>query len=141
MTRLNRTERRGAATVEAAVILPVLLIFTIGTVIGGLGVFRYQEVSLLAREGSRWASVHGATYQSEAGLSSPVSSTDVYNNGIAPFVVALDTSRLTYSVTYSPDTKPPNSTVTVTINYQWYPEGYLIGPITLSCTSTRVIAY
>jgi Flp pilus assembly protein TadG len=141
MTRRSSIRRSGATAVEAAVILPVLLIFTIGVVIGGLGIFRYQEVALLAREGSRWASVHGATYQSEAGAASPVTATDVYNNGMKPLVVALDTSKLTYTVTYSPDMTSPNSSVTVTVNYQWLPEAYLIGPIKLSCTSTRLMAY
>jgi hypothetical protein len=35
---------------------------------------------------------------------------------------------------------PPNSTVTVTVTYRWLPEAYLIGPISLSCSSTRLMA-
>jgi Flp pilus assembly protein TadG len=141
MTRRTSAHRSGATTVEAAIILPVLFIFTFGLIVGGLGVFRYLEVALLAREASRWASVHGATYQSEAGNASPVTSTDVYNNSIKPLVVALDTTKLTYSVTYSPDMTSPGSTVTVVVNYQWMPEMYLVGPINLSCKSTRIMAY
>jgi Flp pilus assembly protein TadG len=141
MTRRTSAPRGGATSVEAAIILPVLFIFTFGLIVGGLGVFRYMEVSLLAREASRWASVHGATYQTEAGKTTPTTATDVYNNAMSPLVVALDKSKLTYAVTYSPDMKSPSSTVTVTVNYRWMPEMYLVGPINLSCTSTRIIAY
>jgi Flp pilus assembly protein TadG len=133
--------RSGATAVEVAATLPVLLIFTIGLTIGSMGIFRYQEVALLAREGSRWASVHGSTYQSEAGRSTAVTASDVYTNAMQPLVTALDNSKLTYSLTYYPDATSPSSTVKVTVNYQWFPEGYLIGPINLSCSSMRMMAY
>ena len=57
--RLQR--RRGAALVETAFVFPVLIVLMIGLIVGALGVFRYQEVASLAREGSRYASLHGAT--------------------------------------------------------------------------------
>jgi Flp pilus assembly protein TadG len=141
MTRRECPPRGGAATVEVAVVLPVLFIFMFGLIVGGLGVFRYIEVAMLAREGSRWASVHGASYQTEAGNSAAVTADDVYNNGIKPHVVALDNTKITYAVTYSPDMTPPSSSVTVTVNYKWMPEVYLVGPINLSCSSTRIMAY
>ncbi len=141
MIRRTTHPRRGAAAVEAAVVLPVLFLFVFGLIVGGLGVFRYQEVAMLAREGSRWASVHGATYQDEAGNKAPITATDVYTNAMKPLAVALDPAKLTYAVKYDPDMQPPASTVTVTVTYKWLPEVYLVGPIYLSCTSTRVMAY
>ena len=141
MTRRNQPPRSGATAVEAAVVLPVLLVFMLGLIVGGLGIFRYQEVAMLAREGSRWASVHGATYQSEAGLTSAVTADDVYKNAMKPLAVALDSTKLSYTVTYNPDKYPPMSTVTVTVTNKWFPEVYLAGPIILSCSSTRYMSY
>ena len=37
--------------------------------------------------------------------------------------------------------KPIGNTVTVTVTYQWFPEMYLIGPYTLTSTSTAQMAY
>jgi Flp pilus assembly protein TadG len=141
MTRRTKLLRGGTVAVEAAVVMPILLIFILGLTVGGLGIYRYQEISLLAREGSRWASVHGSTYQSDAGNANPVTAAQVYSNAMQPFAVALDTSKLSYTVTYSPNMNPPSSTVTVTVTYQWFPEVYLIGPINLSCSSTRLMCY
>ncbi len=140
MIRRTSPPRSGSTAVEAAVVLPVLFIFMFGLIVGGMGVFRYEEVAMLAREGSRWASVHGATWQSDTG-GTAVTADDVYNNAMKPLSVALDSSKLTYSVTYNPDRTSPTSTVTVTVNFQWFPEAYLVGPINLSCTSTRLMAY
>lgn len=51
---------RGTNAVEAAIALPVAFLLILGTCVIGLGVFRYQQVASLAREGARYASVHGA---------------------------------------------------------------------------------
>ena len=61
-------QRRSATTiVECALVFPALMIFLFGLIIGGLGVFRYQEVASLAREGARYASVRGTDYSSATG--------------------------------------------------------------------------
>jgi hypothetical protein len=122
----------------------------LGTVIGGYGVFRYQQIALLAREGARYASVHGGQYQQETG-NPAATPQDVYNNAIAPFATNLDLSQLTYTVTWTNsnmpyDTstdyeKPVANTVTVTVNYKWFPEAYFVGPITLTSTSTLPMSY
>jgi Flp pilus assembly protein TadG len=142
--------RAGFAATESIVVLPVLSVFILCTVIGGYGVFRYQQISLLAREGARYASVHGGQYQQETG-NKAATAQDVYNNAIAPFATNLDLSQLTYSVTWTTDNmpyhtsteyeKPVANTVTVTVNYNWFPEAFLVGPITLSSTSTLPMSY
>ncbi len=63
MRKRNARSRRGVVLAEAAVVYPVFLLFLLGTLVLGLGVFRYGQLSSLAWEGARWASVRGPDYQ------------------------------------------------------------------------------
>jgi Flp pilus assembly protein TadG len=103
--RLYSDRRRGATVLECAIVYPVTFLLLLGILIGGMGVFRYQEVASIAREASRWASVHGKQYATETGKPA-ATATDVYNNVIVPKAVSLDLSRLTYSVTWNKDNNP-----------------------------------
>jgi Flp pilus assembly protein TadG len=150
--RLNRRGlRRGAALVEAAIVLPILYMFILGMVLVGLGVFRYQQVAELAREGARYASVHGAQYAADTGNAAATAS-DIYNNAIKPQAVGLDTSSITYSVAWNtsnsptranPSSSPPGApmtnTVSVTVTYTWAPYIYHVGTLGLSSSSTSVM--
>jgi Flp pilus assembly protein TadG len=143
------SRRRGALTLESAFVLPVLFFLLVAVVVGGYGIFRYQEVALLAREGSRYASVHGGQYAQETG-NAAATSTDVCN-AILPYAASLDTSKLRCDVTWNSSNMPTSATsdyekatgntVTVTVTYQWFPEWIIAGPITLSSTSTVPMAY
>jgi hypothetical protein len=125
---------------------PVAFFFLLALFTGAMGIFRYQELASIAREASRWASVHGAQYRQDTG-NPAATAQDVYNNVIAPNAVCLDLSQLSYSVTWNTDNRPYNAiivnnqwvpvrnTVTVTLTYQWIPEVYL-GGYTLTSTST-----
>jgi Flp pilus assembly protein TadG len=130
--------RRGAVVLESAIVYPVVFLLILGLIIGGLGVFRYQEVASLAREASRYACVHGTRYAKVTGKPA-AAAVDVYNNAILPRVVCLDLSQLSYSVTWTPDNNP-GSTVSVNVSYHWVPEAFLPA-MNLSSTSTDVIAY
>ena len=57
--RSRPDRRRGAVAVENALVLGVMFSLILGVIVLGMGVFRYQEMAYLAREGARWASVHG----------------------------------------------------------------------------------
>lgn len=148
--RNARRRRRGVSAVEFAVICPIVFFLLFATMVGALGVFRYHQVAALAREGSRWACVRGADY--EKGTSKPAATPeDVYNNAILPAATMLDPENLTYDVTWDrsnlplevvDDTSEPvGNTVTVTVTYQWWPEMYLFGPITLTSSSTEKMWY
>jgi Flp pilus assembly protein TadG len=138
----SRPTRSGATLVEFAIVLSVVLVLTLGVVVLGLGVFRYQQMALLAREGARWASVHGGQYSQEQGKSY-TTSTNVYTNAIQPMTVGLDPTKLNSSVTWSDpaNKESPGTTVTVTVSYAWVPEFYLLPSITLSSTSVATISY
>jgi Flp pilus assembly protein TadG len=165
--RLNKQQRRGATLVESAFILPAALFLVFGLVIGGTGIFRYQEVAHLAREGARYASTHGGWYAqdgipSKTGVSAVSSSTDL-SNYLVPQTVMLDPTQLQVSVTWTganvvtpanypayedanPNLVPPGQTiirnnVIVTVSYQWMPYLYLVGPITLTSTAQMAMSY
>jgi Flp pilus assembly protein TadG len=144
--RLKSRPRSGATLLEFAVVGPVFFLLILGLIIGGMGIFRYQEVASLAREASRWASVHGYQYQLDTGLPAATAQ-DVYNNVIAPNAFSMDTTQLNCQVTWNISNRPYHTvivnnnvvavgnTVTVTVTYQWLPEAFL-GGITLTSTST-----
>jgi Flp pilus assembly protein TadG len=145
MIRVHQSRRSAATTVECAVILPITLFLLIGFVVGGMGVFRYQEVALLAREGARYASTHGAQFRTDSGQGIGTADDwiqDIRDNGIEPKRTALDPARMTVNVSWPPvinqPSRPdnwPGSKVTVTVSYQWMPEMWLVGPYTLTSTS------
>jgi Flp pilus assembly protein TadG len=141
---------RGTTTVEFAITCPIAFFLIFAIIVGGLGVFRYQEVASAAREGARWASVHGTDYAMDT-KNPAATPADIYNNAILPALTALDTNKLTYSVTWDKNNtplytdanyeKPMGNTVTVTVNYQWFPEMWLVGPYNLTSTSTAQMQY
>jgi Flp pilus assembly protein TadG len=143
--------RPAGAMIQFAVVGSITFLLLIGLLIGGLGIFRYQQVARLARDASRWASVHGTQYAADT-KNTAATATDVYNNIISPNAAGLDLTKMTYSVTWSTSNSPYHTatvngstvnvanTVTVTISYQWVPEAYL-GGVTLSSTSVTVMSY
>jgi hypothetical protein len=147
---LNRTKNRSAATVvECAIVLPLTFGLILTLMVGATGVFRYQEVATLAREGARYGSTHGHQYRKDAGLpigTSPDWTADIYQKAVQPNLVALDESRLTCQVNW-PDVinqpgKPdnwPGSKVDVTITYQWIPEWGPFPSVNLTSTSSMPI--
>lgn len=167
MRRNPAARRPGSSLVEFAVVASVTFVFIFGILIGGAGVFRYQEVAHLAREGARYASTHGGKYAQDGipaktGVPAVSSSSDL-RTYLLTKAVMLDPSKLDVKVSWSaPSTvTPPNyptyvdtnpnlvppgqktitNQVTVTVTYQWVPEAYLGGPITLTSTSTMLMSY
>jgi Flp pilus assembly protein TadG len=133
-----------------AVVIPVLLLLMCGLIVGGIGVFRYQQVGCIAREGARWASVRGADYAADTGLASPTTQ-QIISNGVLPLAVSMDPTRITVQVewidqssntAWNWDASPKNvrsitatgeyvtNTVQVTVTYVWSP-GIFWDPMTL----------
>lgn len=149
--------RRGAAVVEFAIVGPVALLLLIGFAVLAMGVFRYQQVAYLAREGARYASTHGAQYHADEHLPPGNHATwtqEIRNEAILPAISALDPSRLTVAASWSAGDNRANAAnqatgyqttidnaVTVTVTYQWIPEAFLSSPINLTSTVTVPMAY
>jgi hypothetical protein len=118
---------------ESGLVYSVTFMLILGTISIGLGIFRYQEMSWLAREGARWAAVHGPTCQSEQSQAAPTS-TDVLTNAVYPRMTMLTQGNLSCTLTMT------SGVATVTLTYQWTPEAYL-SPIPLKSTSVVPILY
>jgi Flp pilus assembly protein TadG len=167
LTRNRLRSRRAGVTVEFAVVASSLLFLVFGLIVGGMGIFRYQEVAHLAREGARYASTHGGQYSLEGipqqtGVSAISSSSDL-SSYLASKTVSVDSNYLNVAVSWTAPSSvspsnmptymntdsslvPPGQSVTqnyviVTVTYKWLPELYLVGPITLSSTSEMAMSY
>lgn len=150
MRRCQKKNRRGAATVEFAICLPIVFLLIFGTMVGAMGVFRYQQTAELSREAARWASVHGAVYAEETG-NAAATPQQIYDTIIDPLAVGMDRRRLSYEVTWDKSnvpldattsaTNPKGNTVTVKVTYEWFPELVLVGPYSLTSTSTAQMVY
>jgi Flp pilus assembly protein TadG len=148
MTLRNPTRRSGATAVEMAVIAPLFVFLLFALVIGGLGIFRYNQVAHLARLGARYAAVHGWDYHTE--LNKPAATqASIRNDVILPNANALNPSLLTCTVTwdksnipqqYDSTGKASRNIVIVTVSYQWIPEA-MFGGGTLTSTSKMPMSY
>ncbi len=160
--KLNRKVRPGTTLVESALVYPVLFMIVLGIIILGIVVFRYQQVSHISREASRWASVHGTQYARE-NKTTAATPQDVYDKAIEPYAAGMQAADMTYSVTWNTDArgtpiKTPtrivvlvdpvtglakdvavSNTVTVTVSYKW--NTGLFGTIPVSSTSVNTISY
>jgi len=128
-----RRRRRGVSLVESSLVSVVMLLLLLGTTSVGLGVFRYQQLNWLAREGAQWAAVHGGTYQQENSAPAPTGA-DVLTKVVNPKLVAMAKGSVTCTLTMS------ESKATVTLSYMWTPEAFL-SPMRLKSTAVVPIVY
>jgi Flp pilus assembly protein TadG len=132
--KLGGRKPRGMTVVESAVVFPVTILLVMGSIIMGLGVFRYQQVQSLAREASRYASVRGPSYVAAGGTQATTSTVLAYVQTLAVGLSGLDCTQVTYSSATSP------CTVSVTLTYTWNPEGYFSSK-QWTVTSTDLVTY
>jgi Flp pilus assembly protein TadG len=108
--------RSGAALVEAAFVLPVLLLLLYGLFCGAIMVLTVDQVDAAAREGARWASVRGTSYQFNTG--NPAATAADVDTYVKTQGVTLDTSLMTNTTTWNAANRPGNY-VTVEVKYNW----------------------
>lgn len=129
------TMRHGTTIVEFAFVGPMFLLFLIGLIVGGLGVFRYHQVTALAHEAARYASVHGREYARITGQPKATSET-LLREIIKPRASGLDPTQLTCEFAWGTD----ESSAIVTVRYQWTPEA-LWSPIVFTSTANAFVTY
>ena len=120
--------------VEAALSLTVFLMVLFGIVDLGRMIWSFNLVAHGAREGIRYAIVHGNT------SSTPASVTDIASY-LANQTLGLATNSTTVTVTWTPDNSP-GSTVNVEVRYSYDPIAPYIPPgtWTLRARSQGIIA-
>jgi Flp pilus assembly protein TadG len=159
--KINRRYKRcGVSALEAAFVLPVMFTLLLSVLVGGMGVFRYQQVACLAQEAARYASVRAADYQTQTNQTPPTQA-QVLSQALIPLAVGMDTTQLSLQLqwvdqanstayswdTASKDVKSVNSsgsyvtnTVRATVTYNWSP-GVLLGTITMTNVSELPISF
>jgi hypothetical protein len=139
--------------------MPVFLLLLLGIVVGGIGIFHFQQTACLSREAARWISVRCADYEKDTDLASPTKD-DIWAQVIVPLAVSMDTTQLSMKVEWIDkannlvvdwDSAPKDvrsltplgeyvtNTVRVSIRYQW--NTGLFGTRTLSSVCEWPIAF
>lgn len=125
---------RGQTAAEFAMIALPLLMLTFGILVCGMAVYNYNFVCDAARDGVRYAIVHGSD------ASPAATSTDIQNYVLAE-AHGMNKSDFSVSTTWSPNNSP-GSVVSVTVTYNFeplFPMSNAVLP--LSSSSQMVISY
>jgi Flp pilus assembly protein TadG len=138
----RRTRQKGSALFELALCFMGFLLLMMGTMDFGYAVYAYNFCTYAARDASRWTTTHGANSATSSSCSDnpgiaygcAANSSDVasYVSGRA---IALDTSKLTVTTTWTPDTTP-GSEVNVTVKYSFAPLSGIAIKNTISMSSS-----
>ena len=136
--------RSGTTIIESAVVYPVLLFFLIGLIVGGLGVFDYQQVAHAAREAARFASVHAGQYQRDnaaaiAAGTLPDVDAAYLSTLVTNRVVNLDSSKLQVTVTFNTSSGTFGWDDTADNGDRWPYSPRTIGTTTYSETNTVAV--
>lgn len=127
-TKRRRTDRRGAALVEFALVAPIFLAFVVGSVELGRALVVQEALTNASREGARVGTLDGAT------------SSDV-TNAADTYLSAVSISGATTTVTPSdPGTTAAGTQVTVSVSIpyasvSWVPSPWFLKNATLTATT------
>jgi Flp pilus assembly protein TadG len=113
------SSEKGQSLVEMALVLPILLTFVIGLMQICMAFYTHECISELARQGTRYAIVHGSTCWTSANTSCTVDST-----GVATYVKDIGFPNigggtLAPEVTYLDGDEAPSHRVKVSITYKF----------------------
>ncbi|MEX2425780.1 MAG: TadE/TadG family type IV pilus assembly protein [Thermomicrobiaceae bacterium] len=127
---------RGQGIVEFALVLPIFLLLTLGTVELGWLVYSNHTLTNATREGARFAMVHGER-------SGDVANATTVNEVVVDRAGHLGGNIDSTLVSFSPDAEP-GSEVTVQSTYDYQPlVGMMVGvdPMTLTSETTVIVQY
>ena len=138
MIRRHRSEA-GQSLVEFSLSFIVFMMLVLGVVEVGRAVWSYNTLAEVAREGTRYAIVHGGKSSAPSG---PVGNDLAVKTAAAKFAGSLDRDHLTVTSSWPDGNNQPGSRVTVSTTYSFHPlfSGMLgIGAFTLTSSSTMNI--
>ena len=129
--KIIRQDERGAAMVEFAMVTALIFIpLVFGIIEFGRLIWSKTTISAAAREGVRYAIVHGSTSGSVAD-SAAVANYVIGRTGLSPIAV-----RTTWS-----DSNEPGDTATVQVTYVYTPIVRVIPSRTITSSSRQIISF
>jgi Flp pilus assembly protein TadG len=147
-----RQRQRGVATVETAIVFPLLALLVIMAIDLTGGIYRYHQIATLSRAAARYASVHAGQFAEET--RQPAATLDtIRTNVLNPLSVGMDSSKLACAITWLPfgsnypyridssSGSRKQNAVRVQVSYPWRPISLFLYPITLTSTSEMTISY
>ena len=139
-TSCDRDER-GQALVEFAMVIGFLVIFIVGILEVSLFLYNYAVLTDAAKEGVRYAIVHGSSGTNPAGDGGPCGTTT--SGGVFAAVQAYaassihNLSNMSVNVCYSDSSNTPGNRVQVTVSYPYSPL-FLTNWATIPISATSV---
>jgi Flp pilus assembly protein TadG len=135
----RRCGQRGQAAIEFALTIGFLVILLISMLEMTIFLYNYAVLTDAAKEGVRYAIVHGASGTNPSGPSS----TQAVTNAVKAYAAASlhSTSGMTINVTYATDNNP-GSEVEVNVSYAYQPLFLVSWPnVTISANSAGRIMF
>jgi Flp pilus assembly protein TadG len=115
---------------------PVAIMFLIGIMDTGVAVYSNNILAEAAREGARYAAVHGALSSASVG---PAANNAVVQQEVLKYAFGLVPANLTVQSSWPDSDNNPYSRVTVQLAYNYTPVGLFGASFVLRCSSTMVI--
>jgi len=131
----SRERECGSAITEMALLVPLIVLLTLGAFELGRGVWTKHTLSHISREAARYASVRSARSDD------PATAVKVASRARSE-AAGIDLDRLEVVTTWNPGNQP-NARVRVQVSYEFEPVTPLLPfeSITLTSNSERVIVY
>jgi Flp pilus assembly protein TadG len=132
---------RGDSLVEFALTVPILLTFLLGLTAMCLGYYTYEWISEAAREGTRYAIVHGANCETSAGVSCEATASQVNSYVTSIGLPNLGGGTMSANTTYpdGDEVSPHRVKVVVTYTFPYTIPWVTSTNISLSSTSQMYI--
>lgn len=136
---MRRFVQTGQNLVEFAIVAPVLFLFIFGIMESGWAFYVYSELTNAAREGARYAAVHGELCAQNPPCQ--MATTSTVRDHVVQRLSIPDAERVTVTLQGS---LAPGEQVTVELSYPFRPLvgfAFPAGSITLRASSTMIVHY
>jgi Flp pilus assembly protein TadG len=137
--RGQRSGEEGSSLVEFAISIPVLLTFFFGLIQVCIATYTRGAISECAREGTRYAIVHGSSCQTAASASCTLTASAINTFVSSSPWPNLGGGAMTENTTYPDGNENPGSRVQVTVTYAFPFRVPWIPASTLTMSSTSVM--
>jgi hypothetical protein len=135
---------RAQALVEFALVLPVLLMLILGLIDVARAIAQENTLASAAREGTRYAIVHGSSSASPVGSCSSCTNLTAINDVVSAAAIGVPTVTVTVDYPDSNNKRGSRVSVIATSAFVPLPSQYLLNgalTVTLRGGSTMVIEY